>query len=180
MNLLVVVGSVSNKSNNKKVANYIMNQYKDQYNFSTIDLLNVPIYNEDIETNPPAEVKEFITKIKEADGVIIVTPEYNHSIPGVLKNWLDWASRSGGVLTKKPVMIMGASSGNFGTIRAQMHLKQILASPGVKADLFTGKEIYIMTVQNLFDENNVLTDEKTAGRLEKAITAFAEYIESKK
>lgn len=180
MKLLLVAGSISNISMNRKVLNNIVNLFGDKYEFTTVDLRDIPFYNEDIELDPPASVKESKKKVKEADGVIIITPEYNRSMSGVLKNWLDWTSRSGGVMGKKPVFMMGASNGNFGTVRAQLHLREVLISPGLRADVFNEKEMYFFRIQDSLDENGVLIDEKAIGRIEKNLAAFAEYIESKK
>ncbi len=90
------------------------------------DLAGIPPYNADLEANPPQKVVEFKEKIRLADALLIASPEYNYSIPGVLKNAIDWASRpaKGNPLEGKPVAIMSASTGRFGGARAQYHLRQ--------------------------------------------------------
>jgi chromate reductase len=92
----------------------------------TFDLEGIPLFNEDLEAQPPAKVKEFKRRIRAADAVLIATPEYNYSIPGVLKNAIDWASRPypENAFDNKPVAVMGASTGMLGTARAQYHLRQ--------------------------------------------------------
>jgi chromate reductase, NAD(P)H dehydrogenase (quinone) len=95
---------------------------------ATLDILDIdgiPGFSEDEESHPPAKVVELKKRIREADAVLIVTPEYNYSIPGVLKNAIDWASRPYGdsAWTGKPVAVMGASVGRLGTARAQYHLR---------------------------------------------------------
>ena len=89
----------------------------------------VPAFNQDENRKPPASVVEFKKRIREADAILIVTPEYNHSIPGVLKNAIDWASRpyGEGAWGGKPAAILGASVGPFGSVRAQNHLRDILS-----------------------------------------------------
>jgi chromate reductase, NAD(P)H dehydrogenase (quinone) len=90
------------------------------------DLVNIPPFNQDIEMDMPSKVKEFKSKIREADAILIATPEYNYSVPGVLKNAIDWASRPYGdnSFYGKPVAIMSASPGMLGGVRAQYHLRQ--------------------------------------------------------
>jgi chromate reductase len=90
------------------------------------DLVNIPPLNQDIEMDMPSKVKEFKSKIREADAILIATPEYNYSVPGVLKNAIDWASRPYGdnSFDGKPVAIMSASPGMLGGVRAQYHLRQ--------------------------------------------------------
>ena len=92
------------------------------------DLEGIPPFNEDLESNPPAKVKDFKAEIKAADALLIATPEYNFSMPGVLKNAIDWGTRPYGdnAWAGKPAAIMGASTGQFGTVRAQLHLRQVL------------------------------------------------------
>lgn len=94
--------------------------------FETFDLEGIPPFNQDLEAQPPARVKEFKARIKAADAVLIATPEYNYSFPGVLKNAIDWASRPypENAFDNKPVAVMGASTGMLGTARAQYHLRQ--------------------------------------------------------
>jgi chromate reductase len=94
--------------------------------FLIFDLVNIPPLNQDIEMDMPSKVKEFKSKIREADAILIATPEYNYSVPGVLKNAIDWASRPYGdnSFDGKPVAIMSASPGMLGGVRAQYHLRQ--------------------------------------------------------
>src|ERR1700720_4818425 len=122
---------------------------------SEIDLFQldgIPMFNEDDEKRPPSSVLELKKRIRSADAVLIVTPEYNYSIPGVLKNAIDWASRPLGdsAWEGKPVAVMGASGGPQGTSRAQYHLRQIL----VTLNLFTlnQPEVMIADAAGRFDE----------------------------
>src|SRR6266404_7184417 len=91
------------------------------------ELNGIPGFNQDEESQPPAKIVELKQRVRSADAILLVTPEYNYSVPGVLKNAIDWASRPYGdsAWTKKPVAIMGASAGKFGTARAQYHLRQM-------------------------------------------------------
>lgn len=125
MNIVALVGSVRKESYNMKLVKLIQERYKDKFQFDIADIGRLPHYNQDDELNPPEVVAAFKRQIAAADGVLIVTPEYNWSVPGVLKNALDWLSRVDKVLTNKPVMTAGVSGGMMGTIRAQLHLRQI-------------------------------------------------------
>ena len=131
---------------------------------SEIDLFqldDIPMFNEDEEKRPPSSILELKNRIRRADALLIVTPEYNYSIPGVLKNAIDWASRPHGdsAWFGKSAAIMGASPGAIGTARAQHHLRQIL----VALNLFTVNqpEVAIADAAHRFDENGNLIHEPT-------------------
>jgi chromate reductase len=139
-------------------------------------LLGVPLYNFDIEqTSTPEPVVELRRRIREADGVLIATPEYNYSIPGVLKNALDWASRppKDSPLTHKPVGIMG-TGGMMGTVRAQSHLRQILLYNDSR--VMTKPELFVARGMSKFDESGRLVDEQTRQKLEKFLNTFVTWI----
>lgn len=180
MKIVAILGSISEKSNNKKLANFIKKRYKDKFEIEILSLENIPMYNEDIELDPPNVVKEVKNKVKESDGVIIVTPEYNHSIPGVLKNTLDWFSRVERAMVNKPTMIVGAATGMLGTVKAQMHLRQILNSGGVAALTLPRNEVFIGNIEDKLDENENLIDQPTIEVLDKTVSNFVEWIEKMK
>jgi chromate reductase len=125
------------------------------------ELDGIPAYNQDEETNPPRQVVELKRKIREADAILLATPEYNYSVPGVLKNAIDWASRPYGdsAWNGKPVAIMGASVGIFGTARAQYHLRQMFVFLNMYP--VNQPEVMIGTAQHRFDEQGNLTDEQS-------------------
>ncbi|MFA5072619.1 MAG: NAD(P)H-dependent oxidoreductase [Nitrospirota bacterium] len=124
--ILGFAGSLRKGSYNKALLRLAEELVPDDAKLETIDLEGFPSFNEDHEQDPPAKVKEFKTKIRNADVLLIVTPEYNYSLPGVLKNAIDWGSRPYGdnAFDNKPLGMMGASIGNIGTARAQYHLRQ--------------------------------------------------------
>lgn len=141
---------------------------------------DLPLYNADLDDQeklggPPA-VAAFKKAIDAADALLFVTPEYNYSVPGVLKNAIDWASRPGfkSVLAHKPVFAMGASMGGTGTVRAQGHLRQVFY--GVLAEVFPHGEVLVTRAQDKV-EDGVLTDEGTREFLAKALSAYAEWLE---
>ena len=138
------------------------------------DLSPLPMFNQDFEKPFPEAVADFRKKLAEADALLIATPEYNSSIPGALKNALDWASRSPQrPLQGKPAAIMGASTGNFGTLRAQLHLRQILTHVGA---LPLGKpEVLVARAAQAFDADGKLVDETARGFLRDLLVALMDW-----
>ncbi len=129
-----------------------------------IDLPDLPGFNQDNEKSPPAAVTELKARIRAADAILIVSPEYNYSIPGVLKNAIDWCARPYGdsAWKGKPVAIMGASTGALGTARAQYHLRQCLVFLDMPA--VNQPEVMISAAASKFDQGGNLTDD-TARKL---------------
>lgn len=141
------------------------------------DLSPIPLYNQDLEDgNIPDSVLEFKERIVQADALLIVTPEYNYSVPGVLKNALDWASRPPGkaVFPRKPVAIMGASTGYFGSARAQYHLRQICG--GLNMYVLNYPEVFISDAAHKFDDQGLLTDEFSRDKISKLLVALVNWI----
>ena len=132
----------------------------------------IPLFNQDLEKSPPAVVKEFKAKIKAADAVLIVTPEYNYSIPGFLKNAIDSASRPYGdnAFDGKPVAFMGASIGMLGTARAQYHLRQ--SCVWLNMYPLNSPEVMVPFAQDKFDANGKLTDSKTREKVKELLVAL--------
>lgn len=174
MDIVAIVGSLRKESYNLKIAKFMKERYKDKLNIEILTP-DLPIFNEDIENNPPIEVVNFKDKIKKAEGVLIVSPEYNHSIPGGLKNALDWCSRVDRVLSKKPVFIVGASNGNVGTARSQMNIRTVLNSPGLNAYVLPANLVLIPNVQDLFNESGEFIDERTINYLDKVVDNFIDW-----
>ena len=127
--IAVIVGSLRKDSFNARLADALATLAPDDVRFNRVRIDDLPLYNQDDEQSPPAPVKRLKQEIREADGLLFVTPEYNRSIPGVLKNALDHASRPYGesVFPDKPAGILGVSIGAIGTACAQQHLRTILA-----------------------------------------------------
>ncbi len=171
MNILIVTGSISQQSNNKKIARWFDKNYGDKVTLTHLPLADVPMYNMDIENDPPQAITEMRRYFNEADGVIMITPEYNYSMPGVLKNLLDWTSRVELVLKGKPVFMLGGSIGRFATIRAQIILKQVLESAGVMARVFD-RSIQIDTVHQKFNDEGDCLDEQTEKYLKRGMDEF--------
>ena len=126
LKVLAFAGSLRRGSYNKALLRSAVDLVPEDIQLEIFDLEGIPPFNQDIEQNMPYKVREFKTKIREADGILIATPEYNFSVPGILKNAIDWASRPYGdnPFDGKPVAIMSASPGMLGGANAQFHLRQ--------------------------------------------------------
>ena len=141
-------------------------------NIVELDLktLDLPLFNEELRTNGfPESVKKLKDAIASADVLVIATPEYNHSIPGVLKNAIDWASDKTNPFTGKVAAIFGASNGLVGTLRSQLHLRQVLASLNV--ELLPQPQVYIRSAREAFLPDGSLVDKKVEHQLHQLMTA---------
>jgi chromate reductase len=150
--IAVIVGSLRQDSFNHKLANAIVKLAPPEFSFKQVQIGNLPLYNQDDDANPAESVKQLKTEITAARGLLFVTPEYNRSIPGVLKNAIDHASRPYGqsVWAGKPAGVMGTSIGAIGTAMAQQHLRNILAYLDVPT--LGQPEAFIHVRDGLFDE----------------------------
>lgn len=140
----------------------------------TFDLDGIPPFNQDLEKVVPNKVNEFKSKIRAADAILMVTPEYNYSVPGILKNAIDWASRPPGdsAWSGKPLAVMSASTGMLGGSRAQYHLRQTLLFLDVIP--VTKPEVFVTFAAQKFDENGKLTDEPTRGVVKQLLQALVD------
>src|SRR5215207_8535738 len=159
--ILGIAGSLRRDSYNRAALRAATQLVPEGTSIEIFELDGIPGFNEDEEQNPPAKVVELKRLIREADAILFVTPEYNYSVPGVLKNAIDWASRPYGdsAWNGKPAAIMGASVGAIGTARAQYHLRQMF----VFLNMFpvNQPEVMIGNASERFDENGNLTDDTT-------------------
>jgi chromate reductase, NAD(P)H dehydrogenase (quinone) len=136
------------------------------------DVSKFPLFNEDIENHPPPEVRAFKTKIVQADAILIATPEYNYSVPAVLKNALEWGNRPEGENSwdDKPAAIMSASTGPSGGRRAQLQLRQILVDLNMHP--LNSPQVMVERAEQKFDENLALTDPATIDRLRRLVESL--------
>jgi chromate reductase, NAD(P)H dehydrogenase (quinone) len=175
--IAVIVGSIRRDSINRKLAEAlaVLAKPKDQYTVSRID--DLPLFNQDLEPSPPAAVTRLKGEVEAADGVLIVTPEYNRSVPGVLKNAIDWASRPYGKnsFNGKPTAAIGTSMGAVGTAAAQQHLRSILAYLNV--NLMGQPEGYIVFKQGLVDAAGNIPDEGTRKFLQGYVESLSAWVE---
>lgn len=154
-------GSLRSGSYNKALLHAATDLLPGDLELEIFDLDGIPGFNQDIEVDMPIKVKDFKSKIREADAILIATPEYNYSVPGVLKNAIDWASRPYGdnAFNEKPVAIMSASIGMLGGARAQYHLRQMFVFLNMYP--INGPEVMVTFAQDKFDADGKLIDENT-------------------
>jgi chromate reductase len=175
MKILGFAGSLRKGSYNRMALRIATKVSPANVEIEVFDLEGIPQFNQDLEQTPPEKVKQFKAKIRGADAILIATPEYNYSIPGVLKNAIDWASRPYGdnVFEGKPVGLMGASIGNLGTARAQYHLRQSF----VFLNMFplNQPEVMIPDAGEKFDEDGSLKDEHTREKIQELLQALVEW-----
>lgn len=181
MKILGISGSLREKSHNTALLKAAQELKPENMEIEIYSLKDLPLYNSDLEKPEfPESVIRFKELISESDALLIATPEYNYSFTGVLKNAIDWASRpsSQSLLKKKPYALMGVSGGMSGTIRSQMHFRQVAAHLDMTA--LNKPEVYIPFGGKKFDEHGNLTDEATRDHLQKFLNAFRELIFSVK
>jgi chromate reductase len=159
--ILGIAGSLRKDSYNRAALRAAQQLAPEGTSVEIFEINDIPGFSQDDEQNPPAKVTELKAKIRAADAILFVTPEYNYSIPGVLKNAIDWASRPYGdsAWDGKPVALMGASIGVLGTARAQYHLRQMFVFLNMHA--VNQPEVMIGNAAKRFDEQGNLTDETT-------------------
>ncbi|WPU66969.1 NADPH-dependent FMN reductase [Peredibacter starrii] len=172
---LTLVGGISRNSLNKKYFRSIQELSIPHFEFETFDISKLPFFSQDLEMDPPDIVSEFKDLIREAQAVLFISPEYNRSFPGVLKNAIDWGSRPYGqnLWNRKPAALLGASPGAIGTFGAQHHLRQVMAY--LNMSVLGQPEMYF-NASHAFDEQDRLTNEKTKELLLQYFAAFEEWI----
>ncbi len=180
MKIVAIVGSLRKESYNLKLAKFIQSRYNERFDLEILNIRDLPHYDQDNENDAPVVVKEFKQKVKAADVVLWVTPEYNYSIPGVLKNAIDWLSRVDKVMIGKPSWIIGATMGGLGTVRAQQHLRDILFSSGVSSPIMPGNEVYVGAVHEKFDQEGNFTHEPTIKFLDTVVENLVDWVKTKR
>jgi len=174
VSILGFAGSLRRQSYNRAALRAAVKLVPSGITLNTFDLDGIPPFNQDHEKEPPNAVREFKAAILRADGILIVTPEYNYSVSGVLKNAIDWASRPYGenAWDGKPVGIMGASVGMLGTARAQYHLRQMF----VFLNMFplNQPEVMIADADQKFDKDGNLKDETTAEKIRELLQVLGD------
>jgi chromate reductase len=175
LQILGIAGSLRSGSFNRSALRAAQQLVPDDAEISIFDLKGIPVFNADEENPLPPIVADFKMKIRAADAILFVTPEYNYSIPGVLKNAIDWASRPYGDNSweHKPVAIMGASPGMLGSARAQYHLRQTFVFLNMHP--LNRPEVMIANADDRFDEKGNLTDENTREHIKKLLVSLVEW-----
>ena len=171
-----IVGSISSTSINRRLATALTQIAPEGVTLVEIPIADLPFYSPDLDADFPLVARDFKQAIADVDGVIILTPEYSRSIPGVLKNALDWSARPYGQASfnGKPTAVIGTSGGPIATAAAQQHLKAILSH--YNAPTLGQPEGFIQSTPGLFTDNGEITDDTTAAFLVSYLEAFTQLI----
>ncbi|GAB6092146.1 NAD(P)H-dependent oxidoreductase [Furfurilactobacillus curtus] len=176
MKLVGIVGSVADVSYNRILMKFIASHFSDQVDVEILDINDIPMFDQENNQTNGEPIQYLNKKILAADGVIIATPEHNHTLTPALKNVIEWLSYEIHPFSGKPVMIVGASFYDQGSSRAQLMLRQILESPGVNAVVFPGNEFLLANVKSAFDEQGNLKDGKTVAFLGSTLSKFVQFV----
>ena len=170
------VGSLSSQSINRTLSKALIRLAPPELEFTEITIRDLPLYDRDLDADYPPVARDFKAAIEAVDALLFVTPEYNRSVPGALKNALDWASRPWGQnsLTGKPSAVIGASPGAIGTALAQQSLRGTLAF--CNAPQMTAPEAYIQVTPGLFTDDGEVTNEGTAEFLRAFMAEFYDFV----
>ena len=176
-NVVVIPGSLRKESFSLKVANALAKLAPDTIKLNVVTLHGISFFNQDLEATPPADWVAFREKLQKSEGVLFVTPEYNRSIPGVLKNAIDVGSRPYGKSSflGKPIGVVSNSPGPLGGVNAAMNLKQIL--PGYSGTIMGQPEIYLTGIGDAFNDKGELVKELLQAVLQQYIDAFAAFVQ---
>ena len=173
--IVVIVGSNRRESINHKLAQALVRLGSGKFDAKFVRIDDLPMFNQDLEASLPPEVLRYKNEVSAADGVLIVTPEHDRSIPALLKNAIDWGARPYGksIWPNKPVFITGASPGAIGTALAQQHLRSVMVGLGA---LLLGGEAYIMFKPGLIDEQGNISDDGTKAFLQRFVDQFSVFV----
>ncbi|MHB9953470.1 NAD(P)H-dependent oxidoreductase [Ligilactobacillus murinus] len=177
MKFVGIVGSSAEQSYNRLLLEYIRKQFKSKFELEILEIDKVPMFNQDDNWADSFQLRLLNNKITRADGVIIATPEHNHTITAALKSVLEWLSYQVHPFESKPVMIVGASYYDQGTSRAQPHLREILDAPGVNAYTLPGNEFLLEKAKEAFDDEGNIISQDTVNFLETCLDNFIKYVE---
>ena len=177
MKFVAIVGSNADQSYNRMLLQFMQRHFKIKCEIELLEIKDVPMFNQDEDQSDCFAIRYLNNKITRADGVIIATPEHNHTITPALKSTLEWLSFKLHPLENKPVMIVGASYYDQGTSRAQVHLRKILEAPGVNAYTLPGNEFLLGKAKEAFDLNGNISNEGTIKFLESCLDNFIKYVE---
>ena len=177
MKLVGIVGTNAEESYNRRLLQFMARHFAHKAEIEVLDITDVPLFNETEDQTDSAVIQHFNSKISQADGVIIATPEHNHTIPSSLNSLLEWLSFNIHPLDGKPVMIVGASYDIQGSSRAQLHLRQVLDAPGVNATVMPGSEFLLGRAHHAFTEEGDLKDEGTIDFLDSCFFRFLRFVD---
>ena len=175
MKFVGLVGSNYDQSYNRKLLEFIRRQFKIKFELEVLEIDEVPMFNQDEKWDESFQLRLLYNKITRADGVIIATPEHNHTISAALKSVLEWLSFEVHPFENKPVMIVGASYGTLGSSRAQLQLRQILNAPEIKATVLPDEFLLSHSLQ-AFDQNGDLVDLDVIQKLDAIFNDFRVFV----
>jgi chromate reductase len=173
----VFAGSLRKDAYSRKVAKEFMALAPEGYQMEILEIGQLPLYNQDLDENPPKEWVDFRNRVREFDAFVFVTPEYNRSVPAALKNALDVGSRPAGqsVWGGKPAVVLSSSTGQYGGFGANHHLRQSFVFLDIQ--VLQQPEAYLAKVGEAFDENGVLVSDRTKELLKKVMDAYILWVE---
>ena len=176
--ILGIVGSLRKDSYNRYALQAAQALTPPEAVLNLIELSGIPVFDQDNDLTPPASVLEFKRRILAADAILFATPEYNYSVPGALKNAIDWASRPRGesAWQGKPAALLGASPGYLGSARAQCHLRQILSA--LDMPVVNQPEVIITHAAQQFEADGRLSNESTRQHIQKLLLALTQLVKS--
>ena len=177
MKILAFVGTNADFSYNRLLLRFMKKHFKQMADIEIYEVGKLPPFSVDTPLSEQTEVWKLKQKVKEADGLVFSTPEYDHGIPAVLKSAIEWLSYKTKVLSEKPAMIVGVAYGRQASARAQVQMRQILISPDCNTNLIPGNEVLIGNVRNTFAKDGRLVDQEAIDNLEKCFEHFIEYIQ---
>ena len=175
LKLIAIVGTNSKRSTNRQLLQYMQKHFADKAEIELVEIKDIPVFNKPADKQLPAEILEIAAKIEASDGVIIGTPEYDHSIPAVLMSALAWLSYGIYPLLNKPIMITGASYGTLGSSRAQLQLRQILNAPEIKANVLPDEFLLSHSLQS-FNPSGDLVDLDVIKKLDAIFDDFRIFV----
>jgi NAD(P)H-dependent FMN reductase len=176
MKVLLIPGSLRKKSFNKSLASHIKSSQSHKAEFEIFEINDIPMFNEDLEDNLPDSVSNLIETIKSSDGIIIITPEYNNSLPAPIRNVIHWLSRkySKPYILNKPLGITGVSDGGFGTVRAQHELLQLAVVVGMKVDAH--HRLPVSKAYDVFNDEGIIIDDGLKTKVDSFVDNYLEWI----
>lgn len=177
MKILAFVGTNADFSYNRLLLRFMKKHFKQMADIEIYEVGKLPPFSVDTPLSEQTEVWKLKQKVKEADGLVFSTPEYDHGIPAVLKSAIEWLSYKTKVLSEKPAMIVGVAYGRQASARSQVQMRQILISPDCNTNLIPGNEVLIGNVRDTFAEDGRLVDQEAIDNLEKCFEHFIEYIQ---
>jgi len=177
LQLLGICGSLRRGSYNRMLLRTVIEMLPSEIAVETAEIGDIPLYNADLDTvDPPAPVRRLRAQIASADGLLIASPEYNYSVPGGLKNAIDWASRpaNNSVLNRKPIAIMGTAGGRFGSVRAQLTWRQVFLF--TESYVMLKPELIVPNAAQVFDDNGILEDKSLREFIQTYVDAVDDWM----